>query len=84
MTELATNSSPRALPTGAHAHTGGTESPASPALSGVGPLDGHWLWPPPPPPAPSLINDLVFLIYEQPLQMRVGAPYSPARPAQLE
>lgn len=31
-----------------------------------------------------LINDLVFLIYEQPLQMRVGAPYSPARPAQLE
>ena len=44
-------------------------------------MDGHWLWPPPPPPAPSLINDLVFLIYEQPLQMRVGAPYSPARPA---
>lgn len=47
-------------------------------------MDGHWLWPPPPPRAPSLINDLVFLIYEQPLQTRVGAPYGPARPAQLE
>lgn len=47
-------------------------------------MDGHWLWPPPPPWAPSLINDLVFLIYEQPLQTRVGAPDGPARPAQLE
>lgn len=47
-------------------------------------MDGHWLRPPPIPRAPSLINDLVFLIYEQPLQMRVGAPYGPARPAQLE
>lgn len=47
-------------------------------------MDGHWLWPLPPPRAPSLINDLVFLIYEQPLQTRVGASYSPARPAQLE
>lgn len=47
-------------------------------------MDGHWLWPLPLPRAPSLINDLVFLIYEQPLQTRVGASYSPARPAQLE
>lgn len=47
-------------------------------------MDGHWLWPPPHPQAPSLINDLVFLIYEQPLQTRVGAPYGPACPAQLE
>lgn len=69
---------------GACAHTGGTEILAAPSLGWVVPSWKPLALPPPPPWAPSLINDLVFLIYEQPLQTRVGAPYNPARPAQLE
>lgn len=57
---------------------------ASPSLGWVAPHGWPLALAPTSPWAPSLINDLVFLIYEQPLQTRVGAPYSPARPAQLE
>lgn len=70
--------------TGACAHTGGTDLDFPQPWVGSTLTDGHWLRPPPHPQAPSLINDLVFLIYEQPLQTRVGAPYGPACPAQLE